>query len=420
MALLASGMASYRSMRHRLNARQQELVDLAGRLADSFAQRAAEHDRESTFPFENYDEMREAGYLGLTIPQELGGHGADLREVVLAQERLAMGCSSTALAVGMHVSPLGQVAALWRLNRDERLGRFLREAATGEVVYASMTAERGHSILMTSNTVATRVPGGYRVTGDKIFGTESAVCTHFSTMARLDDPHDGSRVLLFRLARPVEGMEVKDMWDTMGMRGTLSNDYSLRDVFVPEEAVFHSYPVGHFDSVLLRMTWSWAMPAFGAVYLGIAAGAMAHAREQVAKRGREGDPAVQAAFAEMEILLETARAVLWRHTDEVISGDLFEQFSVQEGMARSVLAKHVPCNNAIRIVDLALEVVGGAGYFRRSPLERMYRDVRAGVIMPYNNPEARSLFGRNALGIEIAPEVPAAESGHRSAGAGAG
>ena len=82
-------------------------------------------------------------------------------------------------------------------------------------------------------------------------------------------------------------------------------------------------------------------------------------------------------------------------------------------MARTMLTKHVPCNNAIRIVDLALEVVGGAGFFRRSPLERMYRDVRAGVIMPYNNPEARSLFGRNALGIEIAPEVPAEESGHR-------
>jgi alkylation response protein AidB-like acyl-CoA dehydrogenase len=400
-------------MRHRLNARQQDLVELAGRLADTFATRAAEHDRESTFPFENYADMRAAGYLGLTIPEELGGRGADLREMLLAQERLAMGCGSTALAVTMHVSPLGQVGALWRLNQDERLGQFLREAATGEVVYASMTAERGHSILMTSNTVATPVEGGYRVTGDKIFGTESAICTHFSSMARVDDPDGGSRVIIFRLARPVEGMEVKDGWDTMGMRGTLSNDWSMRDVFVPQDAVFHSYPVGHFDSVLLRMTWSWAMPAFGAVYLGIAGGAMAYAREQVQARGREGDPAVQAAFAEMEILLETARAVLWRHTDEVISGDLFGDFTVQEGMARTMLTKHVPCNNAIRIVDLALEVVGGAGFFRRSPLERMYRDVRAGVIMPYNNPEARSLFGRNALGIEIAPEVPAEESGHR-------
>ena len=407
-------------MRHRLNARQQDLVELAGRLADTFATRAAEHDRESTFPFENYADMRAAGYLGLTIPEELGGRGADLGEMLLAQERLAMGCGSTALAVTMHVSPLGQVGALWRLNQDERLGQFLREAATGEVVYASMTAERGHSILMTSNTVATPVEGGYRVTGDKIFGTESAICTHFSSMARVDDADGGSRVIIFRLARPVDGMEVKDTWDTMGMRGTLSNDWSMRDAFVPDDAVFHSYPVDHFDSVLLRMTWSWAMPAFGAVYLGIAGGAMAYARDQVQALGRENDPAVQTAFAEMEILLETARAVLWRHTDEVISGDLFEGFTVQEGMARTMLTKHVPCNNAIRIVDLALEVVGGAGFFRRSPLERMYRDVRAGVIMPYNNPEARSLFGRNALGIEIAPEVRAEESGHRVRQAGRG
>ena len=400
-------------MRQRLNARQQELVELAGRLADTFATRAAEHDRESTFPFENYADMRAAGYLGLTIPEELGGRGADLREMLLAQERLAMGCGSTALAVTMHVSPLGQVGALWRLNQDERLGQFLREAATGEVVYASMTAERGHSILMTSNTVATPVEGGYRVTGDKIFGTESAICTHFSSMARVDDADGGSRVIIFRLARPVEGMEVKDGWDTMGMRGTLSNDWTMRDVFVPQDAVFHSYPVGHFDSVLLRMTWSWAMPAFGAVYLGIAGGAMAYAREQVLARGREGDPAVQAAFAEMEILArDRPGGALASHG----RGDLgrpLREFTVQEGMARTMLTKHVPCNNAIRIVDLALEVVGGAGFFRRSPLERMYRDVRAGVIMPYNNPEARSLFGRNALGIEIAPEVPAEESGHR-------
>jgi alkylation response protein AidB-like acyl-CoA dehydrogenase len=400
-------------MRHRLTARQRNLIELAGGLADTFAERATEHDRASTFPFGNYDDMREAGYLGLTIPEELGGMGADLREMILAQERLAMGCGSTALAVTMHVSPLGQLGALWRHNRDERLGRFLREAATGEIVYASMTAERGHSILMTSNTEATRVAGGYRVTGDKIFGTESAICTHFSSMARLDDPDEGSRVMFFRVARPVEGMEVKDTWDTMGMRGTRSNDFTLRDVFVPEDAVFHSFPVGHFDALLLKMTWSWAMPAFGAVYLGIGAGAMQHAREQVLKRGRGNDPSVQTAFAEMEILLETARAVLWRHTDEVVSGDLFEQFGVQEGMARTVLAKHVPCNNAIRIVDLALEVVGGAGYYRSSPLERMYRDVRAGVLMPYNNAEAKSLFGRDALGIRIAPEVSMAESGHR-------
>jgi alkylation response protein AidB-like acyl-CoA dehydrogenase len=393
-----------------LTARQRELVELAGRLADTFAERAAEHDRDASFPFENYEDMREAGYLGLTVPEELGGRGASLLELILAQERLAMGDGSTALAVNMHVSPIGQLASLWRATGDERLAEVLRRAADGSLVYASMSAEPGDPILLTSNTVATKVVGGYRVTGKKIFGTESAVCTEFSTRARYDDPEHGPQVLFFRVPRDVDGMTVKETWDTMGMRGTQSNDFTLEDVFVPEEAVFHRYPEGHFDAVMVKTVWGWAMPTFGAVYLGIGAGAMAFAREQVLARGRENDPQVQHQFAEMEVLLETARAVLYRHAEEMESGALYADLPVQEGLARSVLTKYVATNNAVGIVDRALHVVGGAGYYRRLPLERMYRDVRAGPIMPYNNLEAHDLFGKTSLEVEIAPAVPLPET----------
>lgn len=389
-----------------LTPRQHELVELAGKLADRFAERAAEHDRESTFPFENYDDMREAGYLGLTVPEELGGRGASLLELILCQERLAMGDGSTALAVNMHVSPIAQLASLWRASGSDRLADVLRRAADGRLVYASMSAEPGDPILMDSSTVAERVDGGYRVSGKKIFGTESAVCTEFSTRARYDDPERGPQVLFFRLPRDAEGLDFKDTWDTMGMRATLSDDFELRDVFVPDAAVFHRYPVGHFDAVMLKTVWGWAMPTFGAVYLGVGAGALALAGEQVLKRGRQDDPQVQHLFAEMEVLLESARAVLHRHALEMDSGALYSDLPVQTGMARAVLAKYVATNNAVAIVDRALHVVGGAGYFKRSPLERMYRDVRAGPVMPYNNLEAHDLFGRTSLGLEIAPGVP--------------
>lgn len=404
-------------MKPPLTPRQREIVELAGSLAAEFAERAPEHDRDASFPFENYERMREAGYLGLTVPEELGGRGASLYELLLAQERLASGDASTALAVNMHVSPIGQLASLWRASGDPKLEAFLRDAAAGKVVYASMTAERGHSILMTSNTRAERVDGGYRVSGDKIFGTESSICTQFTTMARYDDPGLGSRVLFFRLPRDVEGMTVKSSWDTMGMRGTQSNDFTLENVFVPEDAVFHSYPVEHFDAIMLKTVWGWAMPSFGAVYLGIAVGAMEYVREQLRKRGKDSDPQVQHLFAEMEVLLETARAVLYRHAAEMAEDALIRELGVQEGMARAVLAKHVACNHAQQIVDRALHALGGAGYYKRSPLERMYRDVRAGTIMPYNNLEATDLFGKTSLGIQIAPEVPLAESGHRVAAA---
>jgi alkylation response protein AidB-like acyl-CoA dehydrogenase len=404
-------------MRAALSDRERRFADLADGLAAEFAERAGEHDRDGSFPFENYERMAEAGYLGLTVPEELGGMGANLRELLLAQEHLAGACGSTALAVNMHVSPIGQLASLWRASGDPKLESFLREAATGKIVYASMTAERGHSVLMKSSTVAERVKGGYRVSGEKIFGTESAVCTQFTSMAQLDDPDTGPRVLFFRIPRDIEGMTVKQTWDTMGMRATQSNDYTLENVFVPEEAVFHSYPVGHFDAIMLKTVWGWAMPSFGSVYLGIAAGAMAYARGVALQRHREGDPAIQRLFAEMEVRLETARAVLYRHADEIASGSLVSDLPVQDGMARAVLTKYVATNHAVQIVDKALEVVGGAGYYKRSPLERMYRDVRAGVIMPYNNLEAMELFGKTSLGIEMAPAIPLEQSGHGPASA---
>lgn len=389
-----------------LTARQRRIVELAGRLADEFAERAAEHDRDGTFPFENYERMREEGYLGLTVPEELGGMGAGLYELVLAQERLAAGDGSTALAANMHVSPIGQLASLWRAGGDERLADVLRRAADGSLVYASMSAEPGDPLLMTSSTRAEPVDGGYRVTGKKIFGTESEVCTEFSTRALVDDPENGPTVIFFRLARDVEGMTVQNTWDVMGMRATRSNDFTLENVFVPEEDVFHRYPAHHFDGTMLKTVWGWAMPTFGAVYLGIGSGAMAFAREFASRTGKAENAGVQGAFGHMEVLLETARAVLYRHAQEMERGALYADLPVQAGMAKAVLTKYVATNNACAIVDLALDVVGGAGYFRRFPLERMYRDVRAGPIMPYSSLDAIDLFGRTSLGVEIAPAVP--------------
>ena len=390
-------------MRRPLTPRQRELVELAGRLADTFAERAAEHDRDNTFPVENYDDLREAGYLKLTVPEELGGGGATLPELVLAQERLAMGDGSTALAVNMHVSPIGQWASVWRETRDDRLEGLLRGVADGEVIWASLTAEPGvANNLMDANTVAEKVDGGYRVNGRKIFCTNSTVATHFSFSARYEDPETGPRLMLFRAAKDTQGFEFVQTWDTLGMRATQSNDLAIEDGFVPDEALVHSLPVNHFDARILKTVFAWAMPTFGCVYLGIAAGAMEVAKEMVLKRGRGDDAFVQASFAQMEVLLETARAVLWRHCEEVVSGTLFE-LGVQEGLARAGLAKVVPANNAVEIMRHVVDVTGGAAYMRKLPLERMWRDVQAGPIMPYNNHQALELFGTTSLGVQLAP-----------------
>jgi len=393
---------------------ESRALELADRLAQSFAERAEAHDREASFPHENYDEMREAGFLGLTVPQELGGMGAGLYAMCIALERLAGGCASTALAVTMHVSPLLQLSSLWRAEPElGGLEEMLREAAAGRVVFASMSAEPGPSTLMTSLTTATPVDGGYSVSGKKIFGTESAVCTHFSTMARVDDPEQGSRVIFFRIPRSSEGLSFKDTWDTLGMRATQSNDWEMNEVFVPAEAVFHSYPVGHFDGKMLKTVWGTSLPAFGSIYLGVAAAALDWCRDWTISRKRLHHPGVQSRVAQMEILLETARAVIRSHCIDMESGAL-PQLDVQAGMAKCSVVKFVATNNAVQILDLVMQVAGGPGFYRRSPLERMYRDVRAGTIHPLNNLDTEELIGKTALGIQIAPAIPLEESGHES------
>lgn len=399
-------------MRRLVTDREAQVLALAGTLADAFGARAAEHDLENTFPAENWPVMAEAGYLALTVPSELGGFDADPYEFLLAQERLAQGDGATALAVGMHLTTCASFAAIWRRTGDERAERFLRRVVAGEVIFASCTSEAGFSgALENCATVATPVEGGFRLEGRKIFFTESDVATHFTTCARLDHLTLGPHMVFFNgIAIDTPGLTIHRTWDTLGMRATQSNDLQLENVLVPEEALFHAYPVGHLDATIGLAIMSLNVPSFGVVALGIATAGMELARRAVIDRGRTASPEVQRAFAEMEVLLESARAVLYRHAHELTAFDRPSQLSVIDVYARGNLAKYVACQNAIAIMDRVMEVSGGVGYHRRFPIERLYRDVRAGAIMPYSSPDARTLFAQAALGIEPSPVYDYADS----------
>jgi alkylation response protein AidB-like acyl-CoA dehydrogenase len=196
----------------------------------------------------------------------------------------------------------------------------------------------------------------------------------------------------------------------MGMRGTQSNDVSYENVFVTDEDVVHSLPVGHLDARVFETVWSWAMGAFAAVYTGIAAGAVDWAVSQLAARGKGVDPLVQDTIGECEILVESARALTYRHADEVGSRRLFE-LGVQEGIARCALVKYVASNNASLVVRRLVDVLGGASYSRKLPFERIWRDAQAGTFMPMGNLVARKIIGASALGVEIAPVIGFDETG---------
>jgi alkylation response protein AidB-like acyl-CoA dehydrogenase len=394
-----------------LTAEQQELVDRAGKLADVFAERAAEHDRENTFPFQNYEDLREVGFLRLSVPEELGGVGAGLAEIVPVLERLAMGDGATALAVTMHISPLGQWGSVWRRTRNPRLEELLRQAANGSLIWASVTSEMGlRNDITDSRTAAVKVAGGFKLTGRKSFATNTSVATHCSTTARFEEAEGGPRLLLCQIALDQPGVKVHQTWNTMGMRATQSNDLELDEVFVEDSKVVHSLPVNHLDARVLETVWAWAMPAFSAVYTGVAAGALDWAVGHVVGRGKGGDPVLQDAIGECRILLESSRALIYRHVDEVASRRLFER-GVQEGVARCALVKYVASNNAVKVLQRLVDVIGGASYTKALPFERMWRDVQASTFMPMGNLAARKLIGASTLGVPTLPVIDFDETG---------
>jgi alkylation response protein AidB-like acyl-CoA dehydrogenase len=270
------------------------------------------------------------------------------------------------------------------------------------------------NLVTDAKTKATKVEGGYVLQGGKTFCTNFDAATNWTVSARYED-ENGPRVGLFRVdPKATTGLEPKRTWDTLGMRATQSIDIGIEGLFVEESALGHSFPVGHLDGTVARSFLSWGIGTFGAIHTGIAAGAMEYARNWVLERGKQEDPFVQWSFGEMELLLEGARAILSRHADEVQAGLLYDQLGVQETIARAGLSKTIAVNNAVRIFEHVRDVIGGVSYHKKYPIERMWRDVQAGPIMPINNHTTHRLLGASALGVQLAPEIPFAESGNDS------
>jgi alkylation response protein AidB-like acyl-CoA dehydrogenase len=374
-------------------------VSLAAELGTRFAERAADHDRENTFVEQNFAALRESGYTALAIPEELGGLGASFRQVCYAQAELARYCGATALAVNMHIYLTLTNMYRWRNG-----------AAAAEPLLRRIAAEK--LILMTSggsdglwpSTTATRENGGYRLNGRKSFCSQAPIANVLSTFATYDDPAEGKVVLALGVPMSSPGIQVVETWDTLGMRGTSSHDVQLDDVKIGEAQVVARQPWGKLGPVL-RVAIIHSMPSMAAVYFGIAAGARDEAMRVVTHR-RNGvgepatsDPAIVRLVGLMEYKLRTAWWSLVGGLNELADD---YQYPADEPTANAILlSKRCVVTEATEIVDLAMEAVGGAAYYKRSPLERAYRDVRGGKFHPLAPEKTLQFAGRLALGQPV-------------------
>lgn len=381
--------------------RRARLLDLAGRLASDFATRASEHDRENSFPFENFEAMRQERYLALTMPEDLGGLGASVLDFSLCQERLAQGDAATALAVNMHLFALGAMGEeqAFQAPQAQMLGRMVVEQ--GWVIGGGYTEPDIGGNWGFPATQAIREGAVYRLNGRKSFTSMSPIINFFVVNATIEGPNGEPMIGSFLIPRGTPGMETVETWDTMAMRSTASHDLLLNDVLVPEQYLVTTRAPGNLDASATAL-FAWFSLSIAGVYTGIALAARDFAIEyartrkpSVLPRTIAHLPGIQFAVADMEIALESARALTYRIGEEWIAGANHSA----EGMARVLLPKYVATNTAIAVVNLAMQVVGGVSIFRRTPMERYYRDVRAGTFHPLGNDQTREVVGKVALGI---------------------
>ncbi len=347
---------------------------------------AAAYDRDGTWVHESFEALRRAGMLALAVPTEFGGMGATVRQVALVERELARHCASTALAISMHHHVTAFTA--WRWRRDlPGAEATLRRVAGNETVLVStgggdFTHPRGD---------ATKVEGGYRVSGVKRFASQSPVGTVMSTMFAYDDPERGRRVL--NMAVPFgDGVTIGDDWDAMGMRGTASNSVSVEDVFVPDERVLADRPHGVVDPPL-QVIVSIAMPIISAVYLGVADAAAVAAIEAV--RDHADDPMIQRTIGLMSHRLRVAGWAL----DGALATVGDDPVPSMETVAAVMVAKREIALAGIDVCDLAMDVAGGAAFRRGSTIERAYRDIRGAKLHPFTPEQTLVHAGRLAVGL---------------------
>ncbi|WP_431285461.1 acyl-CoA dehydrogenase family protein [Humitalea sp. 24SJ18S-53] len=367
-----------------------------------FAGRRARYDRENSFFQQDFDELKAAGYLKMPVPRELGGAGMTLAEVCRAQYRLAYHAPATALGINMHLYWVGLVADLWRQG-DRSLEWVLKEAMEGEIFNAGHS-ERGHDLpVLLSTTRAERVDGGFRFTGHKLFASMSPVFTRYGLHATWADAEGGPKVVHAFMPRDTKGYRILDTWDTMGMRATRSDEVELEGAFVPDSRVARILPAGTADAFVLGI-FAWADMGFASIYHAMAQRALdlivpsVKARTSIAvSRSMAYHPEIQHAVAEMALLLDPIGPHLDRVAEDWSHG-------VDHGAtwpARIVSAKYHAVEACFRIVDMAMELSGGAGMFRSNELEQLFRDARCGRFHPANSFLTHEIVAKTTLGIDL-------------------
>ncbi|NEZ58661.1 acyl-CoA dehydrogenase family protein [Adonisia turfae] len=373
-------------------------------LLNRCAERAATYDRENRFCQEDFDELKAAGYLLLTVPPEFGGKGLTLAEMAKETRRLAYHAPATAVCLNMHHYWVGLAADLYR-SGDHSTDWILERAAQGDV-FAAGHAESGNDIpLLYSTTTATHVKGGYRFQGRKSFGSLTPVWDWLGIHGMDASDPDHPKIVHAFMHRDTAGYHIKQTWDVLGMRATRSDDTILEDVFIPDNYVSRVVPAGFGGAdYFVLCVFAWALMGFANVYYAIAQRALDLTLEAAKKKTSialqhpmSHHAEIQHGIADMILELDTIGPHIEKIAEDWSNG-------VDHGgqwPEKLVSAKYHAVESSWQIVDRALDLSGGFGMFKKSELERLFRDARAGRFHPANSALTHEIVAKIGLGINL-------------------
>jgi alkylation response protein AidB-like acyl-CoA dehydrogenase len=373
-------------------------VERALRLVPGFAERAGLHDREASFPFENFKELSEAGLLALTVPAALGGGGAGAREAARILGIIAKADPSTALVLSMHYIQHLVMAKSQRW--PARLARKLaNETVDGIALINALRVEPELGSPARGGlpaTIARRTETGWRLSGRKIYSTGAPILKWYAVWARTDEPQ--TRVGLFLVPAGLPGTRIEETWDHLGLRASGSHDVIFEDV---------AFPLDY--EIDVRKPEDWATPDFtqsilsailvAAIYDGVARAA----RDWLITFLKQRVPAnLGAPLASLPRAQETLGAI---ETRLAVNARLIDGFArdFDDGTLLNTteagVIKLTVTNHAVAVVEDALSLSSNHGLTRANPLERHYRDVLCGRVHTPQDDATRINLGRAALGL---------------------
>jgi alkylation response protein AidB-like acyl-CoA dehydrogenase len=370
--------------------RKRTAADIARELVAALAPRGNETTDEDRFVAENFALLKASGLIEAGVPVELGGGDANVDELAEMLKILARHCGSTALAFSMHTHQVAVTAWRWRQQKAAAAESLLKRVVLERIVLISS----GGSDWIPGSGTAEKVDGGYRITARKAFASGAPAGDLFLTSALVAAKTAGATTVL-HFAVPMDSPHVKvlDTWRALGMRGSGSHDVVIDGYFVPEAAILVCRKGGEWHP-LFHAIGTIAFPLIYAVYLGVAESARDIAIE-LAKRKQSEHQSLQIA-GRMDTELTAARLA---HQSMLAAARLNAPSagSVNQVMiGRQLVERH-----AIATVDYALQLAGGAGFYRSNGLERRFRDIQGARYHPLQSGSQARYSGAMALGLPV-------------------